>query len=80
MEKITIDDESLKRFINKISPGACISLTRIDFRSLDNTRVKPVGVYGSRERIVDLFLEVGSIEPHLFVIPTASNMGLARHL
>jgi len=73
VEKVTIDEESLKRFINKVSPGAYVSLTRIDFRALDNANIKPVGVYGSREIIVDLFLEVGSVEPHLFVIPTASN-------
>ena len=47
-------------------------MTRVDFRALDNASIKPVGVYGSRERIVDLFLGVGSIETHLFVIPTAS--------
>ena len=73
MEKVIIDQESLKRFVNEVSPGAYVSLTRIDFRALDNASIKPVGVYGSRERIVDLFLEVGSIEPHMFVIPVASN-------
>ena len=80
MEKVIIDQESLKRFINKVSPGAYVSLTRIDFRTLDNTNIKPVGVYGSREGIVDLFLEVGSIEPHLFVTPSALNTALTRHL
>jgi hypothetical protein len=73
VEKIIIDQESLKRFINKVSPGAYVSLTRIDFRALDNTTIKPVGVYGSKERIVDLFLEIGAIEPHLFVISATSN-------
>ena len=73
MEKVIIDQESLKCFVNEVSPGAYVSLTRIDFRALDNASIKPVGVYGSRERIVDLFLEVGSIEPHMFVIPVASN-------
>ena len=73
MEKVIIDQESLKRFVNEVSPGAYVSLTRIDFRALDSASIKPVGVYGSRGRIVDLFLEVGSIEPHLFVVPAASN-------
>jgi len=58
----------LKCFINKVSPGAYVSLTKIDFRALDSANIKPVGVYGSKERIVDLLLEVGAIEPHLFVI------------
>ena len=68
MEKVIINQESLKCFVNKVSPGAYVSLTKIDFRALDNADVKPVGVYGSKERIVDLLLEVGAIEPHLFVI------------
>ena len=71
MEKVIIDQESLKRFINEVSPGAYVSLTKIDFRALDNASIKPVGVYGSRERIADLFLEVGSIEPHMFVVHVA---------
>jgi len=77
VEKVIIDQESLKRFVNEVSPGAYASLTKIDFRALDNASIKPVGVYGSRERIVDLFLEVGSIEPHMFVILVASNTVLA---
>ena len=68
MEKVIIDQESLKCFINTVSPGAYVSLTRIDFRALDNANVKPVGVYGSKEKIVDLLLETGAIEPRLFVI------------
>jgi len=68
VEKVIINQESLKCFVNKVSPGAYVSLTKIDFRALDNANVKPVGVYGSKERIVDLLLEVGAIEPHLFVI------------
>ena len=68
MEKIIIDQKSLKCFIDEVSPGAYVSLTKIDFRALDSTNVKPVGVYGSREKIVDLLLEVGAIEPQLFVI------------
>jgi len=68
VEKVIINQESLKCFVNKVSPGAYVSLTKIDFRALDNADVKPVGVYGSKERIVDLLLEVGAIEPHLFVI------------
>ena len=72
MEKVIIDQGSLKRFINTISPGAYISLTKIDFRVLDSLSIKPVGIYGSRERIVDLLLEVGTIEPHLSVVFSAS--------
>jgi hypothetical protein len=70
VEKVIIDQESLKRFTNEISPGAYSSLTKIDFRALDNANIKPVGVYGSKERIVDLLLEIGAIESHLSVVST----------
>jgi len=76
VEKVIIDQESLKHFINKVSPGAYASLTKIDFRALDDESIKPVGVYGSKERIVDLLLEVGAIEPHLFVISTGFSASL----
>jgi len=65
VEKVIINQESLKHFINMVSPGAYVSLTRIDFLALDKANIKPVGVYGSKERIVDLLLEVGVIEPPL---------------
>ena len=68
MEKVIIDQGSLERFINKTSPGAYVSLTNIDFQALDNASVKPIGIYGSKERIADLLLEVGAIESHLFVV------------
>ena len=67
MEKVIIDQESLRHFINKVSPGAYVSLTRIDFRALDSANIKPIGVYGSKERIVELLLGIEAIEPHLSV-------------
>ena len=79
MEKVIIDQGSLKHFINNISPGAYVSLTKIDFRALDSTNAQPIGVYGSKERIVDLLLKVGAIESHLFVVPGTLNMCFAHH-
>ena len=79
MEKVIIDQGSLERFINKVSPGAYVSLTKVDFRALDNASVKPIGIYGNKERIVDLLLEVGAIEPHLFVISPLQRITLAHH-
>jgi hypothetical protein len=78
VEKVIIDQGSLERFVNNVSPGAYVSLTRIDFRALDNASIKPVGVYGSKERIVDLLLEIGVIEPHLYAISATSSMVLPR--
>lgn len=79
MEKVIIDQESMKRFVNEVSPGAYLSLTKIDFRALDNASIKPVGVYGSKEKIVDLLLEVGSIEPPMFAILAISDTVLPCH-
>ena len=56
MDKILIAQESLGRFTNAICPGAYLSMTHIDFSSLDDVSVKPVGIYGSRSEIVR-FLE-----------------------
>ena len=67
VEKVIIDQESLKRFINEVSPGAYVSLTKINFRTLDNTSIKPVGIYGSKAKIVDLLLEIEAIESSLSV-------------
>ena len=80
MEKVIIDQESLKRFINRISPGAYVSLTKIDFRALDSANAEPIGVYGSKERIVDLLLEVEAIEPQLCVVHCTSNIILVHRL
>ena len=67
VENIIIDQESLKRFINEVSPGAYASFSKIDFHALGNASVKPVGVYGSKEKIIDLLLEIEAIEPSLSV-------------
>ena len=79
MEKVIIDQESLNGFIDKISPGAHVSSRNIDLQGLDNARIKPVGVYGSKERIADLLLQVGAIKSHLSVVPGTLNMVLARY-
>ncbi|KAF9531678.1 hypothetical protein CPB83DRAFT_848544 [Crepidotus variabilis] len=57
VDKVIIAQDSLRDFINKISPGAYTSLTKVDFKTLDSHIVQPVGVYGSRESIADFFLE-----------------------
>lgn len=51
VDKVIIAQDSLRDFINYICPGAYISLTKVDFKALDNFSVKPIGIYGSREEI-----------------------------
>ncbi|KAF9525383.1 hypothetical protein CPB83DRAFT_772200, partial [Crepidotus variabilis] len=57
VDKVIIAQASLSNFINKVSPGAYKSLTKVDFKVLDSFIVQPIGVYGSRESIIDFFLE-----------------------
>src|ERR1700729_2567681 len=59
VDKIIIAQDSLREFINILSPGAYASLTKVDFRALDNLMVKPLGVYGSRQELVRFLLSIG---------------------
>ncbi|KAK7025055.1 VWFA domain-containing protein [Favolaschia claudopus] len=61
VDKIIIDQESFKNFINFLSPGAYVSLTKVNFRILDKLPVKPVGIYGSRSEIVAFLSSKGVI-------------------
>jgi hypothetical protein len=38
--------------MNTICPGAYASVTKVDFKSLDQFVIKPVGIYGSKTEIV----------------------------
>ena len=62
-DRIVIAQESLQAFINALSPGACLSITKINFKILDDLLLKPIGIYGSREEIVRFLREMGTIDP-----------------
>ncbi|KAF7370371.1 VWFA domain-containing protein [Mycena sanguinolenta] len=62
VNKIIISRESLKAFINELSPGAYVSLTKVDFKTLDDLSLKPVGLYGSRTEIVAFLSALGAID------------------
>ena len=62
-----IAQESLQAFINALSPGAYYSITRVNFKILDDLLLKPIGVYGSREEIVRFFLEMGVVDVEMCV-------------
>ncbi|KAK0217804.1 hypothetical protein IW262DRAFT_1093615 [Armillaria fumosa] len=65
VDKIIIAQDSLKQFANDRSPGAYVSLTKVDFNVLDQFAVKPVGVYGSKEEIVPFISSLTVVEPSL---------------
>ncbi|KAI9573409.1 hypothetical protein HD554DRAFT_2055827 [Boletus coccyginus] len=62
VDKIIIAQDSLKRFLNEISPGAYMSLTKVDFKVLDKFQVKPIGIYGSKDEIVRFLVSVAVID------------------
>ncbi|KAF8270136.1 hypothetical protein EI94DRAFT_831095 [Lactarius quietus] len=62
VDKIVIAQEALQAFINALSPGAYSSITRVNFKILDDLLLKPIGVYGSREEIVKFFHEMGAVD------------------
>jgi hypothetical protein len=47
-----IAQDSIERFVNDIAPGAYVSMTKINFSSLDKLELQPIGIYGSKTEIV----------------------------
>ncbi|KAJ7781844.1 hypothetical protein DFH07DRAFT_389440 [Mycena maculata] len=62
VNKIIIRQDSLKAFINELSPGAYSSLTKVDFKTLDQLLIKPVGIYGSKSEIVAFLSAQGAVD------------------
>ena len=67
-DKVIIAQDSLQRFINAISPGAYTSLTKIDFRILDQLSIKPLGIYGCKDEIVRLLQSIGAVDEKMYVV------------
>lgn len=68
MDKIIIAQDSLKRFINAICPGAHANVTKVDFKALNSFMIKPLGVYGSKVEIVRLLRSFDAVNEHMCVI------------
>ena len=64
-----IAQASLQAFINALSPGAYSSITKINFKILDDILLKPIGVYGSKEEIVRFLREMGAADAEMWVHP-----------
>lgn len=62
VDKIVIAQESLQAFINALSPGAYSSITKVNFKILDNFLLKPIGVYGSKEEVVRFLREIQAVD------------------
>jgi len=43
-------------------------MTKVNFKSLDQYIIKPVGIYGSKEEIVRFLLELGVADDAVYVV------------
>jgi hypothetical protein len=68
VDKIVIAQQSLQAFIDTLSPGAYASITKINFKKLDNRPLKPLGVYGSKEEIVRFLREMHAVDDNTCVL------------
>ena len=66
VDKIVISQQSLQMFINTLSPGAYSSITKVNFKILDNFLVKPIGIYGSKEEIVRFLREIRAVDDQTY--------------
>jgi len=55
-------------FINALSPGAYSSITKVNFKILDNFLLKPIGVYGSKEEIVRFLCDIHAVDDNTYVL------------
>jgi hypothetical protein len=62
VDKVIIAQDSLQHFINAVSPGAYTSITKVDFSTLDQFTIKPLGVYGSKDEIVRLLRSINVVD------------------
>ena len=62
VDKVIISQESLQSFINDVSPGAYTSITKVDFKALDQFMIKPLGVYGSKDEILRLLRSINVVD------------------
>jgi hypothetical protein len=53
VDKIIIAQESLGSFMVELEPKAYHSITKVDFGLLDELTIQPIGVYGSKSKIVE---------------------------
>lgn len=67
VDKVIIAQESLERFINAMSPGTYESLTKVDFKTLDQLMIKPLGVYGSKVELVRLLRSLNAVNEDMCV-------------
>ena len=51
-----------------LSPGAYSSITKVNFKILDDLFLKPFGIYGSKEEIVRFLREINAVDDIAYVL------------
>ena len=59
--------ESLGCFINDVCPGAYSPVIPVDYGFLDEFNVNPLGIYGSRSKIVEYLVDKGALSHGVYV-------------
>ena len=80
VDKIIIAQESLQEFINTLSPGAYSSITKVNFKILDDLVFKPLGIYGSKEEIVRFLREIHAVDDIAYVLLFSVNRANATEI
>ncbi|KAG9093053.1 hypothetical protein FS749_015175 [Ceratobasidium sp. UAMH 11750] len=62
VEKVIIDQADLHRLLNTILPGSYSSVTKINFKALDQLNIKPKGLYGVKSEIAKFLHRTGCID------------------
>ena len=70
VDKVIIAQDFLKRFVNTICPGSYVSVTKVDFKALDQFMIKPLGMYGSKVEIVRFLRSLKAVDDDMCVIPS----------
>jgi hypothetical protein len=73
VDKIVISQQSLQEFINVLSPSAYSSITKVNFKILDDFVLKPLGIYGSKEEIVRFLREINAVGDITYVLRFSVN-------
>ncbi|CAE6410609.1 unnamed protein product, partial [Rhizoctonia solani] len=73
VEKIVIDQQSLHRLLNIVQPGSYDSVSKIDFRALDQLSIQPTGVYGNRSEIIKFLEQVHFLDTNSATLLSQTN-------
>ncbi|KAB5590852.1 hypothetical protein CTheo_5695 [Ceratobasidium theobromae] len=72
VEKVLIDQNSLRRLLNTLLPNSYVSVSKIDFKALDKLTIKPLGIYGSKPEIIKFLRDIKCLDDESNALLTSS--------